>query len=218
MPVAFEKPRSSERLEGFGLAFGVLCALAVFFVGCVSCTALLSAADAQEPAETVTGPVKVIDGDTLDIARQAGREVVRIRVRLHGIDAPENVQQCENADGWNWPCGQAAAEALRELIGLGAADADRWDVTTNLGMMPDLPEVTCEGTGRDRYGRLVAVCHARDIDLNRFLVAEGLALAYREYSTDYVEAEDAARKAGRGLWAGRFIEPWKWRRGERLGD
>ena len=31
------------------------------------------------------------------------------------------------------------------------------------------------------------------------------------YSTDYVDEEDAARIARRGLWRGDFIPPWEWR-------
>jgi len=44
-----------------------------------------------------------------------------------------------------------------------------------------------------------------------WLVAQGLALAYRHYSVDYVAAEDEARAAGRGMWAGTFEPPWDWR-------
>jgi endonuclease YncB( thermonuclease family) len=31
------------------------------------------------------------------------------------------------------------------------------------------------------------------------------------YSTDYVDAEDEARKAKRGMWRGSFMKPWVWR-------
>ncbi|MEC8642951.1 MAG: hypothetical protein VXZ67_08565 [Pseudomonadota bacterium] len=44
------------------------------------------------------------------------------------------------------------------------------------------------------------------------LVANGLALAYRRYSTDYVDAEAVARENHRGMWAGDFEAPWDWRR------
>jgi len=47
---------------------------------------------------------------------------------------------------------------------------------------------------------MVALCHA---------------LAYRRYSEDYVEAEDAARAAKTGLWQGAFVPPWDWRQGTR---
>ena len=131
----------------------------------------------------LVGRASVIDGDTLEIHGQ--------RVRLIGIDAPESDQACLNATGQSWRCGQRAALAL----------ADRIDAAT----------VTCEGNERDRYGRLLAVCKARGEDLGAWIVKEGLALAYRRYSTTYIGQEDAARTARRGMWAGTFVPPWDWR-------
>ena len=52
-------------------------------------------------------------------------------------------------------------------------------------------------------------------DLGLWMVANGHALAYRRYSTDYAEQEDLARHTRRGLWAGSFVAPWDWRRGQR---
>jgi len=46
------------------------------------------------------------------------------------------------------------------------------------------------------------------------MVHTGWALAYRQYSTDYVATEDKARKAQRGMWKGKFVPPWEWRRGK----
>jgi endonuclease YncB( thermonuclease family) len=48
----------------------------------------------------------------------------------------------------------------------------------------------------DRYGRIVAICRAGDEDLNAWLVAQGWALAYRQYLTVYVGQENAAHVAG----------------------
>jgi endonuclease YncB( thermonuclease family) len=50
-----------------------------------------------------------------------------------------------------------------------------------------------------------------EVDINERLVAQGLALAYRRYSLDYVAAQDKAREARRGMWAGTFEPPWEWR-------
>ena len=72
--------------------------------------------------------------------------------------------------------------------------------------------VTCDERDVDRYGRLVGRCLVGEVDINEWLVAQRLALAYRRYSNDYVAAEDAARPAGRGMWAGTFEPPWDWRR------
>ena len=77
-------------------------------------------------------------------------------------------------------------------------------------------EVRCEELDRDRYGRIVAICYAGGQDIGRGMVHAGWALAYRRYSSDYVGTEGEAQEAQRGMWRGRFIAPWDWRRGERL--
>ena len=140
---------------------------------------------ASRPA--LSGLARVLDGDTLDVER--------VRVRLHGIDAPESAQRCR-ASGRLWPCGQEATRALARRIG-------------------GRP-VACEERDRGRYGRVVAVCTAAGGDLNRWMVAEGWAFAYRRYSRDYVAAESRARAARRGIWRGEAVAPWDWRRGKRL--
>ncbi len=53
-------------------------------------------------------------------------------------------------------------------------------------------------------------------DMGAWMVANGLALAYRRYSLDYVDEEAEAYAARRGIWAGQFVKPWEWRRGKRL--
>ena len=47
------------------------------------------------------------------------------------------------------------------------------------------------------------------------MVREGWAVAYREYSPEYVPDELADRRARAGLWAGRCVPPSEWRRGQR---
>ena len=56
----------------------------------------------------VTGPPRVIDGDTIEVAGE--------RIRLHGIDAPESRQTCRR-DGTTWLCG---AEGNVVIIGPSA--------------------------------------------------------------------------------------------------
>jgi endonuclease YncB( thermonuclease family) len=133
--------------------------------------------------KSLTGPAKVIDGDTIVVAGEL--------VRLHGIDAPE-LDQTFWWRGRHISCGTMALAALEALTA----------GTT----------VRCQGVERDRHGRLVAKCFAPSgIDLGRRLVSAGWALAYRRYSTDYVDAEDEARNARRGMWRGTFVKPWEWR-------
>lgn len=130
-------------------------------------------------AEVVAGRVRVVDGDTLALGAT--------HVRLSGVDAPEAKQICHDAAGRGWPCGAHATRAL-EALTRGA-------------------EVRCEGGEHDRYGRLVATCTARGRDLGGALVDEGLAFAYRKYSLVYVSAEERARAARRGIWAGQVEAP-----------
>lgn len=136
----------------------------------------------------ITGRATVVDGDTLKIRDQS--------IRLFGIDALEGDQHCL-IDGKRQRCAQQAALALADKIGAR--------------------NVTCEKIDHDRYGRIVGVCHAGGENLNAWLVAEGWALAYRRYSRLYIEAEETARKANKGIWRTRFVKPWDARRGERLG-
>mgnify|MGYP006196939285 CR=1 FL=1 len=55
-------------------------------------------------------------------------------------------------------------------------------------------------------------CFSGRTDISKALVSQGLALAYREYSTDYVRAEETARRKRAGVWNGEFMAPWDWRR------
>ncbi len=135
----------------------------------------------------MAGVASVIDGDTIEVHGQ--------RIRLHGIDAPESRQLCL-LDGKPWQCGKDAANALADKIARRS--------------------VTCEDLGRDRYKRIIAKCTVAGEDLEKWMVANGWALAYRRYSLDYVDEEADAQAAQRGIWAGEFVKPWEWRRGKRL--
>lgn len=140
-----------------------------------------SPAIAREPA--LVGVASLIDGDTIEIH---GR-----RIRLHGIDAPESRQECQRPNGTKWRCGQQVALALEKHIGRSP--------------------IRCQPGGRDRYRRIIAVCFRGAEDLNRWMVANGWAVAYRRFSRDYVAAEQSARRAKVGIWSGTFVMPWDWR-------
>lgn len=60
-------------------------------------------------------------------------------------------------------------------------------------------------------GCLVAKVFSPKGDIGPRLVSAGWALAYRMYSTDYVDAENDARNAKRGIWRGTFVQLWEWR-------
>jgi len=138
---------------------------------------LISQALAQSP--TLSGHAEVIDGDTIEIGD--------VRIRLHGIDAPESEQTCKDANGETYRCGLLATAVLEEEIG-GRA-------------------VTCFPSDVDHYGRAIAVCQVNGRDLGDAMVRRGFAVAYLRYSAKYMEAEVEARRAKRGIWQGNFVEP-----------
>lgn len=134
-------------------------------------------------ADGIMGQATVIDGDTIEIHGQ--------RIRLHGIDAPESRQLCEK-NGQEYRCGQQASLALADMVGQAV--------------------VRCQPNGVDRYKRIIGVCFKGDQDLNRWMVRNGWAVAYRRYSKDYVTDEESASSAGIGIWAGQFETPADWRK------
>jgi endonuclease YncB( thermonuclease family) len=143
-------------------------------------------ANAVTAHAVITGPARVIDGDTLVVAGT--------HVRIAYIDAPETHQTCLGATGAQVVCGKLAAQAMADLIHGN--------------------EVTCNAISTDRYGRSVAVCGTpAQADLGREMVARGWAVDFRKYDRHctYCADEKAAHDAGVGVWADKFEMPWDWR-------
>ena len=115
-------------------------------------------------------------------------------VRLFGVDAPEGRQSCTR-DGREWACGDEAAAQAAPLVGDRTVSCTRRDV--------------------DTYGRIVAVCRSGTDGPRRRDGARGIRTAYRRYSDDYVDEENEARAARRGIWAGEFTSPEDYRRDDR---
>ncbi len=137
-------------------------------------------------SDHIIGVASVIDGDTIIIHGT--------HIRLNGIDAPESGQLCE-VDDRRYLCGQKAAFALSEMLGSKTVD--------------------CRDLGRDHYGRTIGQCVSGGLDIQRWLVQQGWAIAYRKYSKEYIADEEQSRAAKLGIWAGTFMEPEEWRRRKR---
>lgn len=134
-------------------------------------------------ADDLTGRPAIVDGDTMDLQG--------VRIRLHGIDAPEAGQKCNEAPRGTWQCGEAAMDRLEELANGG---------------------VTCRGHEYDDYGRLIATCYRSDgTDINKTLVAEGYAWAFRKYSEDYAAEEGQARAEKIVIWQADTQTAWDYR-------
>jgi micrococcal nuclease len=122
--------------------------------------------------------VRVIDGDTIDVAPWG-------RVRLLGINAPElhGARQTR--------CfGERSARRVRELLAPGS------DVFLEL-----------DAEERDKYGRLLAYVYLPDGQtmLNEILVANGFAMAMTvapnvRYTRRFLDQQERARATAAGLW------------------
>jgi endonuclease YncB( thermonuclease family) len=92
----------------------------------------------------VVGQAGVTDGDTIRMgvatatAEGTTRKVSGVRIRFHGIDAPEKRQTCLDAKRKEWFCGHDATSAMAAMV--------------------RGKEVTCYVHDIDRYYRLVSVC------------------------------------------------------------
>lgn len=131
------------------------------------------------------GPPTILDADTVKMDGET--------LRFKHVDAPETKQLCQDADGYDYECGVVATNALKTKIG-------------------DSPIRCVVVEKRKTYGRFLVECSLGELALGQWLVANGYALAYRQYSTRYVEEEDEAKAAKRGIWSGTFMPPWEWRK------
>jgi endonuclease YncB( thermonuclease family) len=151
-------------------------------------------------ARTVNGLVRTVyDGDTLLLLT---RNQSKLKVRLYGIDAPET----KKPETPGQPYGSNAKRTLMYKIVGRQVQADVIDV--------------------DQYQRAVAVIRYEGRDINREMVAEGMAWAYRNYlkgvyASEYIGAEQGARSRRIGLWRDSNPQPpWEFRqahKGKRKG-
>jgi len=127
--------------------------------------------------------IQVIDGDTIHIGK--------LKYRFFGIDAPEIKQICEK-DNIKIKCGVIAKNVLENKIG------------------DKIPE--CIVKDKDRYQRLVAECFVGKESLSKFMVKEGYAVAYTQYSKDFIEDEKYAKENKLGIWSMNFQVPSEYRK------
>ncbi len=89
-------------------------------------------------------------------------------------------------------CGEESRAALEGIVG---------------GRM-----VTCQKTGLDAYGRWISTCWTDQVEVNDYMVAIGMALAFRKYDRKYIPTERDARERVAGIHQYQFYTPWEYRR------
>lgn len=103
---------------------------------------------ASEEATFQCGSIRVIDGDTFDCGSK--------RIRLSGIDAPELPGHCRQGRQCTPGDPYAATQNLQNLVAAGS--------------------VRCRKTDTDRYGRTVARCTSKGVDLSCGQLSAGQAV------------------------------------------
>ncbi len=158
----------------------LLCCIALLSTVWVTSLAGCSPA-ADSSAELRGRVVRIADGDSFTILGKDNRQQ---RIRLYGIDCPENGQ----------PYSKLAKQALSDMI---------------FGREPVIRE-----KNKDRYGRIVALVYIDGININEAMLKQGWAWHFKRYDSNrnWDRLEKTARKAGIGLWADPHpVAPWKYR-------
>ena len=137
---------------------------------------------AEEIISSPILPVKVVDGDSLEIGPH--------RIRLMGIDAPEYSQYCKDNQQQKYPCGKDSLDYLQKLIANN--------------------QVRCTVHQKDKYNRDLCTCYVNNSNINAEMVRSGHAIVYLD--SQYTAEQTEAKHSKNGIWNGRFIHPRLFRR------
>lgn len=127
----------------------------------------------EKPATTYDVTCKIVGVSDGDTATCLTADKTQIKIRFDQIDAPETGQDF----------GSTSKKALSDLI--------------------FNKEVGLKTKEKDKYGRTVAEVFIDDKNINKEMVALGMAWAYREYMRDseYEQLESEARNKSIGIWS-----------------
>lgn len=136
------------------------------------------------PLREIAKVSKVVDGDTIKVLINNKEETIR----LIGIDSPEILDEKKLTQCF----GKEASAKAKEIL---------------TGKTIILQSDPTQGE-RDEYGRLLRYVFLQDgTSFNKFMISEGYAREYTfkgkiyKYQTEFIQAEEKARKEKKGLWA-----------------
>jgi len=130
---------------------------------------------------------EVLDGDTVAYHKAVGKILIRTRIRLYGIDAPESTQ----------PFGKESAIHLSNLVQNKTCYLQIIDI--------------------DQYGRELGILYVDAQDINDQMVLSGYAYAYpftRPVSNNLKFHEQFAKANKLGVWSSNkaLQLPWEYRK------
>ena len=154
---------------------------------------ILTASAWAEPHDTLdryfwARVVHVADGDTIEVVKQ-GDKLEMVKVRLYGLDAPEDGQAF----------GKRAGRELKRLV------------HKKIVMVEVMQK-------RDKYGRVVGIVRTQaGVDVGRELAKAGYMWVDSRFCKPsrvcrgYWVAVREAQRDKLGLWKELAMPPWKWR-------
>lgn len=125
--------------------------------------------------------IKITDGDTFVLLTGSKEQ---IKIRLHGIDAPEKKQDY----------GTVSKNYLSNLV--------------------FKKDIIIEYKNRDRYGRRIGIAFMEGVNVNEKMLSEGMAWHFKKYDTNsqWSVLESKAKEEKKGLWSQpNPVAPWEWR-------
>jgi len=132
--------------------------------------------------------IHIADGDTYTLLVEKNK---KIRVRMHGIDAPEKTM----------PFYSVSKNFLKNLI--------------------FQKEIKLKKVGQDRYGRTLGYTFLLDgTDITHEMLKAGMVWHFKRYSNDKIlsKLEHEAKIKKNGLWIDENpIAPWEFRKNNRIG-
>lgn len=141
------------------------------------------------------------DGDTIHVTDANG---TKVKVRFYGIDCPETEKgnkRTGKVSKQGQPYGEEAYRALQRKLQRQRVRLDVMDI--------------------DRYVRAVSIVWLKDRNINLEMIQDGWAWAYTQYldrphASEYIQAEEQARKQLKGLWQQNNPQPpWEFRKLQR---
>jgi endonuclease YncB( thermonuclease family) len=163
------------------------------FICIVASVMLIFGMVAADASQKMQGEImQVKDGDTVVISPAEGGQF--FICRLYGIDAPETARRGRAGQ----PHGEESTRKLKQLV---------------LGQTVDV-----KLTGRRTHNREVCIIRKNGQDINLEMVRLGYAWAFRRFlemphASEYISAENEARKNKRGLWKDTNpTPPWEFRK------
>lgn len=185
------------------LALSALLGASVANAGFPSFKPVTNSAQKKKTTHTILNGqvIKTTDGDTIQVESGGAK----IKVRLYGVDAPETEKKNRKTNKINkpgQPFGEKSWALLEQKVGGRTVQLEILNI--------------------DRYRRNVAIVRVGNRDINREMIAEGAAWAYKQYlerpyASEYLSSEKQARRERKGLWQQVNPQPpWDFRKKLRI--